>query len=475
MSGNFFKDRLSNFSFLFQIKGITVNSFHKLIIPLLLGLFLINGTIMATEKDKKDKKVFPFDYTEITLENGLKAIIIPFDSPGLVAYYSVVRTGSRDEWEPGKSGFAHFFEHMMFRGTERFPGNVYDSIVTSLGADANAYTSDDLTVYHLNFAAEDLETVMDIESDRFRNLKYTKEQFQTESGAVYGEYRKGRTSPWSVAIEELRNMAFDKHTYKHTTIGFEQDIKDMPNQYEYSLSFYDRYYRPSNVVLVIVGDVDVSKTKSLVEKYYSPWKPGYTAPVIEPEPDQTAPRRKDVQYDGKTLPVVIMAYKSDAFDVKNKNFLSSIHLADLAFGETSEIYNKLVLKEQKVQFISASAGMSRDPYMFEIYTMVKNPDDIEYVISEIRKTLESFTIKLVEDKDLDDLKMRNKYGFLMSLDNQDAVAGSLPQYITMTGDIKVIDEFYNALDDVTPDDIMKAAKTYFTSSRENIIVLRGNK
>ncbi len=443
------------------------------------NLILIFVIIMATNVLQAEKgdgnKIFPFPYEKFTMDNGLKAILIPFDSPGLAAYYTVVRTGSRDEWEPGKSGFAHFFEHMMFRGTDKYPGHVYDSIVTSIGADANAYTSDDLTVFHLNFASEDLDKVMEIESDRFQNLKYKKEQFQTESGAVYGEYRKGRTNPWEVAIESLRDMAFDKHTYKHTTIGFERDIKDMPNQYEYAQSFYDRYYRPSNAVVVIVGDFDKNEVKKMLVKYYGSWKGAYTAPKIEPEPVQKEARKKEITYTGKTLPLAIMGYKTDAFSTSNKDYLATYHLADLAFGETSELYKKLVIQEQKLQSLSTNPGPSRDPYMFEIYLEIKDEKDIDYVIGEVRKTIAKFGIETVADAKLDQLKMRNKYGFLMGLDSPNAVASILPQFITMTGDIDAVDAFYAGLDSVTPADIMNSVKNYFKASNENIIILKGTK
>ena len=178
--------------------------------------------------------VFPYPYQQQVLTNGLKVIVVPMESPGQVAYYSVVRTGSRDEVEEGKSGFAHFFEHMMFRGTKKFPSAVYEGIVTRIGASANAYTSDDLTAYHLKFGSEDLERVMEIESDRFQNLSYSESAFQTEAGAVYGEYRKSITSPFAWLREKMMDLAYDVHTYKHTTIGFERDIKIMPQQFEYS-------------------------------------------------------------------------------------------------------------------------------------------------------------------------------------------------------------------------------------------------
>lgn len=438
-------------------------------------IILLFSMVFMNEAFSKDYKFFPFKTSEVQLENGFKAILIPMGNSGLVSYYSVVRTGSRDEWEEGKSGFAHFFEHMMFRGTDRFPGNVYDSIITSIGANANAYTSDDLTVYHLNFATEDLELVMDLESDRFRNLKYSKEQFQTESGAVYGEYRKGRTSPWSVAFEELRDMAFDKHTYKHTTIGFERDIKNMPNLYEYSISFYNRYYRPENVTLIIVGDFNSEKAAKIIHKYYSPWKPGYVSPKIEKEPEQKAPRFKEVKYEGKTLPLVIVGFKTDEFRAKDKNFVSTISFADLAFGETSDIYKKLVLKEQKVQFISASPGMNRDPYMVEIYTMIKDEKDIDYVINEINNTIEQFKKEMVPADKLDRLKKNKKYSFLMALDSPDAVASILPQYITLANDISVIDDMSETMMNLTPDDIRKAVNHYFKESNRNTIVLKGSK
>ncbi len=238
--------------------------------------------------------IFPYKYRTEKLPNGLTVIMIPMESPGLVAYYSVVRTGSRDEVEPGKSGFAHFFEHMMFRGTKKYPAQVYDSLVTAIGAKANAYTTDDYTAYHLNFDREDLEKVIELESDRFQNLDYEKAPFQTEAGAVYGEYRKSITSPFALLNEKMQDLAYDVHTYKHTTIGFEADIKAMPEAYEYSKSFFHRFYRPDNVVIVVTGDINPDATLSLIKKYYSGWQKGYVAPQVVPEPPQKKERTAEI-------------------------------------------------------------------------------------------------------------------------------------------------------------------------------------
>jgi len=418
---------------------------------------------------------FPYSYQQETLPNGLKAIVIPMPSPGLIAYFTVVRTGSRDEVEPGKSGFAHFFEHMMFRGTKKYPGPEYDRIFTGMGANPNAETTDDFTMFHTTFAKENLEKVMELESDRFQNLSYGKPAFQTEAGAVYGEYRKDITNPFMLLEEKLLDRAYDVHTYKHTTMGFEADIKAMPEAYDYSLSFFHRFYRPENVVILIVGDVDPEAAFSLIRKYYGDWKKGYEPPKITPEPPQTAERRVEVDYPGRTLPILCMAYKGEAFETANPDFAAARLLSDLAFGETSELYKKLVIREQNVQFLFADVSMNRDMPLWTVTSMVKNPDDIDSVQKDVQQTIREFQTTLVTEKKLDEVKRHDKYAFLDRLDSPDHVAEALIRYIAMTGGIEAVDQLYAEYDRVTPEDIRRAAKEYYQPQRCTIAVLKGEK
>ena len=419
------------------------------------------------------KSIFPYTSYKEVLPNGLTVYLIPMESPGLVAYYSIVRTGSRDEYEPGKSGFAHFFEHMMFRGTRRHPGPVYDSLITGIGAEANAYTTDDYTAYHLKFATEDLETVMDLESDRFQNLSYEEREFQTEAGAVYGEYRKSITSPFALLNEKLQDVAYDVHTYKHTTIGFEADIKAMPGAYAYSKSFYERYYRPENVVIIIAGDFHMQGTLTLVRTYYSGWSKGYVPPRIPREPPQKNERTASVTYAGRTLPILDIAYKGEAFDPANRTYVAAILLGDLAFGETSELYKKLYIREQKVEFIQPSIPMNRDMPLFEIIAMVKREEDVPGIREEVYKAIATFQKNPIDAQKLADMKRRRKYEFLMHLDTPDKVAGGLARFVALTGGIDVVDRFYTTLARITPDDIQKAARQYFTPNRRTVVVLKG--
>ncbi len=417
--------------------------------------------------------ILPYKVHTAVLPNGLKVIMIPMESPGLVAYYSVVRTGSRDEVESGKSGFAHFFEHMMFRGTRKNPGPVYDSIVTSIGASANAFTSDDITAYHLNFAVEDLEKVIEVESDRFQNLHYELPAFQTESGAIYGEYRKGVTNPFEVLDERVRDLAFDVHTYKHTTIGFERDIKAMPEAYDYSLGFFKRFYRPENVVILVVGDVKPDAVLKLVRKYYSGWQKGYEPSSVQQEPPQKAERTGTVTYPGKTLPILDMAFKGDAFDPANTDFVAATVFGDLAFGETSDIYKKLYIQEQRVDELQASIPLQRDMPLFEIVARIKKDEDIPLIQDEVLKTVASFQTTPVDAQRLAGVKKRRRYEFLMNLDTPDRVAGRLAYFVAITGGIDAVDAYYTALAKVTPEDVMKAAKKYFVPERRTIVVLKG--
>lgn len=435
------------------------------------GLFL-GGTLLANAS----RNIFPYDYTVKKLDNGLTVIMIPMSSAkGTVSYYSVVRTGSRDEYEPGHSGFAHFFEHMMFRGTKRYPGNVYDKLITEMGADANAYTTDDYTCYHLTFAKKYLDKVMDLESDRFQNLHYAEPEFQTEAGAVYGEYRKNVTNPWMVLFEKLMETSFDKHTYKHTTMGFERDIKAMPTMYEYSQSFFKRYYRPENVVLVLAGDIETGETMDMIQKYYGKWEAGYVKPQIPEEPKQKAPRSAEVSYPGKTLPMMVVAYKGPAFDPADKTMIASSLLGDIAFGETSDINKKLTIKEQKVTFIGGEFGFNRDPNLYSVYTMVKDPADMDYVRSEILATVEKFRTTPVSGKKLESAIKHRKYSFLMNLDTPDKVAGSLARYIALTGGIDAVNTMFQTMETVTPADIQAAANAYLMPESRTIITLKGAK
>jgi zinc protease len=413
--------------------------------------------------------IFPFPYHVVRLDNGFTAYVILAGAPGQIAVVSMVRTGSRDEVEPGKSGFAHFFEHMMFRGTERYPN--YDAVTAAMGAARNAFTSSDMTVYYLVAANEYLEQILDLESDRFRNLRYAEPDFRTEAGAVLGEYQQSATTPFGFLNEKVRETAYDRHTYRHTTIGFEADVRAMPEGYDYSLTFYRRFYRPENVVLVIAGDVDPERAEALIRRYYSPWESGYAAPDVPAEPAQAASRARTVEYPGRTLPVLSMNWKGPAWSARDRLAVATEVLGRVAFGSNSDLYRRLVIRDRVVQSLSAGFGLQRDPALLSVTATVTDPGQVEAVTAAIRETVQRFQAEPGDAQPLADTKRAMKYGFLMGLETAQSVAFAMISFVINTGGVEAVEDYYRTLDAVTADDVRTAARRYLVDPGLTVVTM----
>ena len=424
-------------------------------LPVVLPLVLALPCLAAPAKD-----VLPFHATEKTLANGLKIIIVPTGFPNLVSLQIPVQTGSRNEVEPGKSGFAHFFEHMMFRGTKAYPPEKYQDVITKAGARQNAYTSDDLTNYHTTFAKDDLETVLKVEADRFQSLAYSEDGFKTESRAVLGEYNKNSANPLSKLFEAMRDGAYRQHTYKHTTMGFIKDIEDMPNQYAYSKVFFDRWYRPERTTVIIAGDVNPQQAIALVEKYWSKWQRGSAQAAVPVEPPAHGAVYRHVPWPTPTLPWVAVSFHAPAFSTKVKDQAALATLLALSFGRTSPLYKRLVQDEQKVDQLFDSTPGRVDPTLATIGARVKKIEDALYVRDAILRTVAQLRSTPVSEKDLADAKSAQKYGLIRSLDNTEQIAGTLASFVHYQRSYSTINDYYRLIDALTPADLLAAARTY---------------
>jgi zinc protease len=427
--------------------------------------------ILAAASPGTSGPIFPYPIHQTVLDNGLKVISIPFDSPGIIAYYTVVRSGSRNEIEPGLSGFAHFFEHMMFRGTEKYSKDKYNDVLKSIGADDNAFTTDDYTAYHTLASSAALETIMDLQSDRFMNLKYSEEDFKTESGAILGEYNKNYSSPFMTILEKLREAAYDKHTYKHTTMGFLKDIMDMPNQYQYSLTFFDRWYRPEHCALIVVGDVKHDKLIQLAKKYYGPWKRGSFSLDVPLDGPRTAEQVVQLPWKAQTLPILSIGYRGPAFSDTQIDMPAIDLLSQVLFSQTSELFQKLVISDQAVEFVQGGEQDSRDPGLFQIFTRIKDPKNIDKVRDEIYAAIEKAKVTPVSEERLAGIKSFLKYSYALGLDNPDAIARSIAHYVQVAGDPGSVNKVYALYDRVTPEDIMMVAKKYFKPENRTVVLL----
>lgn len=431
------------------------------ITTMLLFLSFFSGLLMVG--CSREEKILPNPIHQKKLANGLNVVTVPFDSPGLAAFYIVMRVGSRNEVEKGVTGFAHFFEHMMFRGTDKYPREEYNRILKMTGAGANANTSLDRTIYHMTGNVNYLETMFKLEADRFQNLKYSEHDFKTEAGAVKGEYTKNHASPYQQLYENLLNTAFDVHTYKHTTMGFFEDIVDMPNQYDYSLKFFKRFYRPEYATIIVVGDVTPDKVNALAEKYFGDWKRGNYIADIPKEPAQNGERFVHLQ-NASIPPYLSLNYKGPAFKDNEIDMPAIDVLNTILFSKNSALYKKLVIDERKLRFLGGGATDSRDPNLIGIQASFIDKNDFQYVKDEIVKAIDSVKTNGVDEKLLQETKSNLKYSFAMSIDNPDAIANSIAHYTYLTGDPESINRLYAMYDKVTVDDLKMVANKYYVNS-----------
>jgi zinc protease len=417
--------------------------------------------------------IFPYTYSQEDLSNGLRLITVPLSFPNLVAVYIVVGTGSRDEVDPGRTGFAHLFEHLMFKGTPKYSAPKYNDAIKRMGAKSNAFTTRDFTCYYTVFSKEDLPALLAMEADRFQNLTFTEAEFKTESLAVLGEYNKNASSPFAKLDEKLLDTAFSMHPYKHTTMGFLKDIQDMPNQYEYSRKFFDRYYRPEYTTIVVAGDVKSKQVRDLVGKFWGQWQRGGYKPEIPAEPPQDGPRTGDVDWPAPTEPIVTIAFKGPAYDDAVKDTAALDALAYLAFSENSELYGRLVIKEQKADMLFASAPRQVDPSLFEITARAKKAEDLDSVRDEILGAVAAFRDQPVDAARLDAVRKHLRYSLALDMDNSESVAQILAEFVALRRSPDTLNKLFDQYAKLTPQDIQQAAAKYLVEKGRTIVTLSG--
>ncbi|HCV02033.1 insulinase family protein [Pseudoalteromonas sp. APAL1] len=418
-----------------------------------------------------DSRVFSQDYLLEELDNGLRVMVVKTDYPDVVSLQIPVSVGSRNEVEAGKTGFAHFFEHMMFKGSEKFPQDVYSDILKNSGVDNRAYTTNDYTNYHLNFSKEHLDKVLEIEADIFQNLTYSEEQFRTEALTVKGEYLKNNASPIRKLLSAVRNEAFEKHTYKHTTMGFFEDIEAMPDQMAYGKEFFAKFYKPEYVSLVIVGDVDPQETMAMVKKHWGNWKKGDYQADIPVEPKQQAAKYVHEKNDGLPGHWLLVSYKGTAWDPTQKDRAALDLISQLYFSNNSALYQELVVDKQIASQMFTYNPDTKDPGLLHVFVKVENEADLAKARDAINRTYAQARTELVDAQKLADLKSNLKYSFINGLDSSQSIASTLASYMHFERDPEVINQLYAIADSITPEDIKAVANKYFVDSSRTTVTM----
>jgi len=418
------------------------------------------------------KRALPFTPEVDKLPNGLTVVTVPTGAKGIIAYYTVVRTGSRDEVEKGHSGFAHFFEHMMFRGTKKYTTEKYSEILQRHGADDNAFTTDDFTCFTVVAPKAALADVIDIESDRFMHLDYAEEAFKTESKAVLGEYNKSYADPGMKMWEALSETAFTKHTYAHTTIGYIADIEKMPAYYKYSRAFFKRFYTPDNATVLVVGDISRAELLPAVTAAYGDWKGKRAEPKIPVEPPLAGPKEKHMDWDADTAPRILAGWRTPAFSVASTDTAALEMLHELVFGESAPLYKRLVIDEARVVELGSWSGYyHRDPELFIAEAHLKDAKDTARTVDDIQAAFDELAAGKVDAKRLAEIKTNVRYSVIMGLETVASVAYFLADFIAMTGDATAAEAYLARMEEVTPADVTRVAKTYLGAANRSVITL----
>ena len=418
---------------------------------------------------------FPYERHEKRLDNGLRVVVVPTDQSGFFALYELVGTGSRDEVEPGHSGFAHFFEHIMFRGTKQFPADKRVALLSSLGVDESGYTTDDFTGYSLIGPKEGLPKVFELEADRYSALEYSEDDFKTESRAVLGEYNKNFANPDEKAWEALSDLAFDKHTYKHTTMGFLKDIERMPKEYKYSREFFKKYYTPDNVLLIVVGDVDVAAVHALAAQSFGGWKGTRAKTELQDEPPLAKERRQEIGWDNPTEDRLHVGWRVASSVDDPRQAAAAMLLKSYLFSESSDLTKAVVLAEQLAETVTCSWEWHKDASLFGVSAKIKEGKSADDVLARIQQQLDNVALGKINDRRLADVRSNLRYSLLMSLTSAESIAGTLAWLSGPAMDTGFVDGVYGALGEVSATDLQQLAKTRFAQQQRAIVVLKSKK
>ncbi len=400
------------------------------------------------------------------LKNGLTVLLHQDKSAPVVSFHQWYNVGSRNE-KIGRTGLAHFFEHLMFKGTKKYSGKDFERLVKLNGGSNNAFTSHDYTGYYVNLPSGQIEKILDIESDRMQNLIFDPVAIQSEREVVKEERRyRVENSVQGYMREAMYASVYKVHPYNWPIIGSMADLNAA--SIDDLRAFYKVHYAPNNSVLVLAGDFSIPKVKKLIHKYYASI-PAQKLPQhkIPQEPEQLARRvtrlKKDVQN-----PSFYISYKTSAAGEAD-SFVLDIISSILGGGETSRLYQRLVYKGQIATQTFSYSSTPKDPGQFATFVSVKNKRYLKKSQSIVYQELEKLKTKKVTDKELERVKNQIMKSYVDSLQTVSRKANILALNEILFGDYK---EFLRDLEKysrVTKDDILRVAKKYFKKERSSLI------
>lgn len=407
------------------------------------------------------------EFTEYDLDNGLHVILHQDNSTPIVAVSVLYHVGSKNE-NPERTGFAHFFEHLLFEGSENINRGEFDKYITNAGGTNNANTSNDRTFYYEILPSNQLELGLWLESERMMHAKIDPEGVETQREVVKEEKRQRMDNqPYGSILTEILKRAYTVHPYRWPTIGSLEHLNNAT--LEEFIEFYKTFYVPENATLSIAGDIDIKQAKVAIDKYFKEIKRGGKT-ILRPtivEPPQTQEIR-DIVYDNIQLPAVIQTYHMPAQGTPDSyalNMLSTV----LSGGQSSRMYKSLVDEQKKAYVVQAFPFASEDPGLYIVFGLANvgvSVDELENGMDEEIKKVQN---ELVSEKEFQKVRNQIESSYVQKNASMVGIAEQLADYHVYYGDASLINTELDRFMKITREDLQRVANKYLT--KENRVVL----
>ncbi len=430
---------------------------------LLLSLIFCFGPASA-----QTSKVPPIKFTDTTLENGLRVIISEDHYAPVFGIAVVYKVGSRDE-RPGRTGFAHLFEHMMFKGSENVGPGEHFYLIFTRGGSMNGTTSTDRTLYFEVMPKNQIDLALFLEADRMRSLKVTKEALENQRQAVKEERRLGRDNqPYGQTFEKVDDLIYDNPANEHSVIGSMVDL-DAASVEDVN-QFFKTYYAPNNAVLALVGDLNAAETLAKVKKHFGgiPRQPP-PKPMDLTEPEIKEERRAGIEDKLARTPRLDIAYRIP--DMNSPEFRAlSVAGGILGAGESSRLYQRLVKEKELVTSVFSGVNGRAGPSKFQITAMLKPGKTAQEVEAVITDEIAKLTSEAVDPKELARARIAIRRGALGPRESTLSTAVALAEGAALFNDPNRVNTDYEKRMAVTAQEIQQAAKKYLQPANRAVVV-----
>jgi predicted Zn-dependent peptidase len=406
-------------------------------------------------------------YQEYDLPNGLHVILHQDNGAPVVTTSVMYHVGGKDRTQ-GRTGFAHFFEHLLFEGTKNIERGTWMKLVSSRGGNNNANTSQDRTYYYEVFPSNQLEFGLWMESERMLHPVIDQVGVDTQNEVVKEEKRlRMDNSPYGQILQVVGENLFKVHPYKDPNIGYMEDL-DAATLEEF-IAYKEKYYGPNNAVLVVAGDIDIDKTKSMIEQYFGPVPTGQNVvrnfPVEEPITEEVRAKAYDPNIQ---IPATIVAYRTPGFASREAYVLDMIstYLSD---GKTSKLYKKMVDEQKQALQIGAFNLGQEDYGMYLIFGLPVGENTLETLNTEIEEEIAAVRNTLISENDYQKILNKFENNFVNANSSVEGIAGSLATYYMLYGDTSLINKQIDIYRSITREEIQQVAQQYLQPNQRVVI------